>query len=161
MGLSNWRCCRILWTWSDNSSAADCGSGHPNSGMFPYFPCHIFLLVSVARVEGPGCSQTLQGSLILLEKLSFKQFSLGTQLFTWFSDSLHFHFTCCSLFPGRLFKQLLQILFAPCLGNHLLSRASLSLCFWFFTCWNEVYNVKNRVSFISSPQIQVFLSGGW
>lgn len=71
------------------------------------------------------------------KKMVFKHLPLSTQLFTWCNDSLHF--TCCSLFCGRLFKQLLQILFALCLGcRSLLSKGFQCLGVFLFQVPNLV-----------------------
>lgn len=125
MGPSTWRYCRILWTWSHTSSAVSYCSGHLNPGMFPYFPCHILMLVAAARVEGTAWSLCRAlATLILLEKMVFKHFPLGTQLFTCCSDSL-----CISI------SLAVPFFLEDCLNS---SCRSCLLCAWAITCFLEL-----------------------
>lgn len=126
MGPSTWRYCRVLWTWSDTSSAVSCCSGHPNPGMFPYFPCHILMLVAVARVEGTAWSQTLQGSGYFhpsgengVQALPFRHTTV-----TWCSDSL-----CISI------SLAVPFFLEDCFNN---SCRSYLLCAWAITCLPEL-----------------------
>lgn len=88
--------------------------------------------------------------------MAFKYFLLGTQLFTWCSDSL-----CISI------SLAVPFFLEDCFNS---SCRSCLLCAWAitcfpelsclcFACWNEVYNVKNRVKFLSwrFPWTQIFL----
>lgn len=101
-------------------------SGHPNLGMFLYFPCHILMLVAVSRVEGTAWSQTLQGSGSShplgengVQALPFRHTTV--YLMQW--QFLHFHFTSCSFF------------LEDCLNT---SCRSCLLCAWAITCFPEL-----------------------
>lgn len=100
-------------------------SGHPNPGMFLYFPCHILMLVAVARLEGTAWSQTLQDSGYShppgengVQALSFRH--PAVYLVQW--QSLHFHFT-------------VLFFLEDCLNS---SCRSCLLCAWAVTCFPEL-----------------------
>lgn len=131
---------RILWFCEHDLIPVQVLTVHsslPNPGMIPYSACLLLMLVAVWPWPGLALCSTLARFILLEENYvlapSFKD---AIYLAQW--QSLHFHFTCCSLFPGRLFKQLLQILFALCLGN----RSFLSKG---FQCLVVLFLVANLV----------------
>lgn len=166
MGPPTWRYCRVLWTWSDTSSAVSYCSGHPNPGMFPCFPCHILMLVAVARVEGAPWSQTLQGSGYShpsgengVQALPFRHSCLPGALavsafpfhslfpFSWNTVSTAPADPIYSV-PGQslAFQSLLVFVF---LFFHLMK--------WGLQCWKQI-----KVSFMQlSLNSGIFVSGGW
>jgi len=126
VGPSNLRYSRILLFYEHELVAAQVSatrSGLPNPGTIPYSARLVLMLATVAGWQvhlGVRLCSAL-ASLVLLEKNGVHVPSFRhTTVYLAQQRSLRCRFACCSLSPGRLFKQLLQIMLALCLGNHLL-----------------------------------------